>query len=168
MNQNKTQTCFFTTRRTKQVPTEPLEMDSALIQWENRVKYLGVVLDKRLTFKDHINNVCKKVHKATRILYSLLNRRSRLNVSNKLLLYKAAIRPLITYACPVLMEMAGTHHKCIQVLQNKILRMILNITWYTATIDIHQEADIATLKEHMLDLSARFDSRTADIAPFVQ
>lgn len=93
MNENKTQAIFFTKRRSKQIPTGPLRIGSSLIEWSNSVKYLGFIFDKRLTIRQHIEYAATKCQKAFQILYSLMNRRSKLNERNKLLLYKVAIRP---------------------------------------------------------------------------
>ena len=102
-------------------------------------------LDTKLTFKQHINYVIDKANTATKILYSLINRRSRLDINSKLLLYKVAIRPIICYASPIFFHMAHTHHKKLQTLQNKLLRMILNVPWDTSTSEIHIQTNILKL-----------------------
>lgn len=102
MNEEKTQVIFITKRRTRQLPHRPFEIGSTQIEWSNTIKYLGVTFDKILTFRQHIDNVLKRTHTVTKILYSLLCRKSHLNTNNKILLYKACLRPIFTYATPAI------------------------------------------------------------------
>lgn len=147
MNDTKTKGIFYTRRRTKQRPTEPLQIEAASINWDTKVKYLGVMLNQTLTYQTHVEHICGKVHKATRILYSMLNRKSKLNLANKILLYKVAIRPIITYACPIYHKMARTHFRKLQILQNKLLRMILNAPYDAPTALVHQQTGIEKIEE---------------------
>jgi Reverse transcriptase (RNA-dependent DNA polymerase) len=95
INASKTQSVFFTRRRTRDLPTTGLVLEGVSVEWRDETKYLGVVLDKRLTFKTHIERTTNKVQKLIRILYPLINRRSRLDEKNKILLYKMVFSPII-------------------------------------------------------------------------
>jgi hypothetical protein len=54
-------------------------------------------LDKRLTWQKHMFTKRKHLDITLTKLYWLLGRRSKLNLSNKLLIYKVAIKPIWTY-----------------------------------------------------------------------
>lgn len=110
-----------------------------------------------MTFAAHIKYVCEKFDKAVRILYPLLNRRSRLNQNNKILLYKVALRTILSYACPIFADAANTHLKKLQVKQNKTLRMILNVTYDTTTAELHETADLETINDFFGKLTERFE-----------
>ncbi|GBN80276.1 hypothetical protein AVEN_37043-1 [Araneus ventricosus] len=71
------------------------------VHWKNEVKYLGVILDKNLTFKSHTNHAREKFNKALRAEYSLICRNSSLSIDNKLLIYLAYLRPILAYASPI-------------------------------------------------------------------
>jgi hypothetical protein len=62
------------------------------VPWTPEDKFLEVTRDKRLTFASHTAKSIEKAERAFRILYSFLNRKS-----NKLLLYKSCIRPILCY-----------------------------------------------------------------------
>jgi Reverse transcriptase (RNA-dependent DNA polymerase) len=96
INASKTQAIYFS-RCTKNVPQTEITLNGDCIPWSNVVKYLGVHLEKRLTFESHISKSLEKASSAFKILYSFLNRKSKLCVSNKLLLYKLCIRPILCY-----------------------------------------------------------------------
>jgi hypothetical protein len=160
LNESKTQAIFFSNRRTKQIPTRPFKIGDSSINWESTaVKYLGVYLDKRLTFKLHVEYVIKKTSNAIKIIYSLLNRKSQLNIESKLLLYKVALRPIISYAAPIFSNIANTHKKKLQTIQNKILKMILNKPWHTSSAEIHEITKMETMNEHFTKLNENFSEQ---------
>jgi hypothetical protein len=45
LNEQKTQAIFYTRRRKNEIPTQPLNVFNATINWEINVKYLGMYLD---------------------------------------------------------------------------------------------------------------------------
>ena len=159
INVQKTQAKFFTRRRTREIPRRPLFIrPGTSISWETEpIKYLGLLLDKQATLKQHIQYAINKTAIASRILYPLLNRKSHLSTENKLLLYKVALRPILTYASPVIHESAKTHIKKLQIQQNKILKMCLNKSWRTPTSEIHELADIELISDFMNRISLNFD-----------
>ena len=75
MIHTKTQAIFFTKRRTKQLPSRPFLINNQNIEWEDSVKYLDLILDKKLAFEEHVNHVVNKATAAMRILYSIINRK---------------------------------------------------------------------------------------------
>jgi hypothetical protein len=57
LNPSKTQAVFFTKRRTRELPTSDLLLDGYSIPWRDRAKYLGLTLDKKLTFYPHFDHI---------------------------------------------------------------------------------------------------------------
>ena len=111
LNNTKTQALLITNRRTREVPDDFFHFDGASIEWATSAKYLGLILDKKLTMKQNTEHVIEKTQKALRILYPLINRKSKLNSENKILLFKLALRPIYTYGCPIYRNMANCHKK---------------------------------------------------------
>ncbi|GFV84009.1 RNA-directed DNA polymerase from mobile element jockey [Trichonephila clavipes] len=101
------------------------------IQWVSVVKYLGLHIDSRLTFKKHIDYLAEKFWGRILLAISLIGRRSPLSLENKVILYKQILRSVITYGSPIWGAAAATHRKKIQVIQNKILRVMANAPWKT-------------------------------------
>lgn len=163
LNDDKTQVMFFTKRRTRQLPQRPFQVKSGGtttdIEWSENLRYLGVIFDKTLTYKDHIQHVLKRTHTATKILYSLFNRKSRLNINNKILLYKAALRPIFTYALPAIPTIASSHIKKLQICQNKLIKTAMNVPWFTRTATIHQDNKIEMINEFQDKLIMNFNNR---------
>lgn len=75
----------------------PIVFSGQLIPQVNEVKYLGMHLDRRLTWKKHIQSKRKQLNIKFSRMYWLLGHRSSLSVHNKLLIYKAILKPVWTY-----------------------------------------------------------------------
>lgn len=157
INREKTQAIFITRRRTREVPKRTFKIFNKSIKWATEAKYLGVILDKRLTMKDHVSFVLRKVNTAISTLYPLLCRKSKLNLQNKLLIYKMAIRPIMTYATPAYYHLlAPTNSKKLQIAQNGCLKLCLDLPRRTRTIQVHQMAQVPTLNEFIDKLTEKF------------
>ncbi|KAF8789918.1 putative RNA-directed DNA polymerase like protein [Argiope bruennichi] len=69
VNTDKCQAVYFT--RKKNTP-DPPKLFRRKINWSNCTKYLGVTLDKRLTYKEHIDNIRNKVKACRSKLYPMM------------------------------------------------------------------------------------------------
>lgn len=157
INKNKTQAIFITRRLKREIPRKRLYIFNTKIRWSKEAKYLGFVLDKRLTIKQHIDYVIKRTNVAIHTLYPLINKNSKLDIKNKLLIYKVAIRPIFTYACPAFIGIAKTHIRRLQIQQNKALKMILNADRYERTLTIHETAKVQMVGEYINKLTDKFN-----------
>lgn len=157
LNSKKTQALFITNRRKKELPGKTIKLFDSYIPWQADSKYLGFVLDKKMTFMKHINYVVERANVAVKTLYPLINRKSKLHLKNKLLIYKLAIRPIFTYACPAFINIAKSHIEKLQRCQNKVLRMILNVNRFTRIQRIHKEAQVPLVREYIEKLTTKFN-----------
>ena len=165
INVDKSAAVLFTTRRT---PTpRPLRFLGDEIQWVEKVKYLGVTLDKRLTWATHIDQVRRRASQRLGVLGALLNRRSGLSIRNGLTLYKQLIRPMMDYACPVWRHASNSHIRRLQVLQFKCLRIIADAPWYVSNLQLHENLEVSYLAEHIRNLDQSFKSKIPDSENFL-
>ena len=58
-NAEKTEVIFFTSQFTKTPNIEKLFIDSTVIDLTEKVRDLGVILDKNVTLTYHINETCR-------------------------------------------------------------------------------------------------------------
>lgn len=164
INVDKSQAIIFQ----KKLQTTPalIKLDRSPITWTNTVKYLGVTLDTRLTFGQHITNTVGKAKYVRRQLSPLITRRSVLNAETKLKLYKTILRPIITYAAPIWICAATTHRHKLQTFQNITLRMALNAPWYMRNNQIHNEADTETIDDYIKEMAIKFyDQMKTNVNP---
>jgi hypothetical protein len=144
INEDKIQAIHFP-HRSRQAEAS-LTMNERNIPFVNRVKYLGVIFDKRITRRLHIETISSKAFRTFIRAYSLL-RTKCLNANIKLTLYKALIRPIMTYACPIWELAADTCLLKLQRLKNKVLRIIDNFPRRTPTRELHVAVIIPYIHE---------------------
>ena len=91
-------------------------------------KYLGVIIDRKLNWIDHITYVKNKIAKGIGIMY-----KSRQFLSKRALLdlFYAYIYPYMTYCIEVWGCASQTQLNCIFLLQKQIVR-IMNFFYYLA------------------------------------
>lgn len=160
INTAKTQSAFFTKRRSQRfLPHRKLQHNGFDIEWQNDLKYLGIILDKKLIFAPHVLYTTGKTQKFIRILYPLINRKSLMHTSNKLLLYTSVLRPILTYGCPVWGKCAPKHLKKIQIVQNKILKIIMNLPYFHRTSSLHTTVNIPYIEQFINKISHTFYSK---------
>lgn len=155
-NNSKTQAIFCTNRKSKQLPTEALTLNNCDIPWNNSIKYLGLHIDTKLNLVTHISETLTKADKAIRILYPLIHRTSDTHTKIKILIYKLYLRPILTYAGPILSLASRTQLKRLQVKENKILRMILDKPYDYSTELLHKESAITSLSEFIINTTTKF------------
>jgi hypothetical protein len=152
-NPTKNTAVIFTLRR----PTNynSLKINGQNKPWSHNIQYLGVTLDKKLTWNPHIFSRVQG-YQRLKILYPLINRQTSLSWMCSLLLYKQIIRPLLLNAVPVWGQCASTHINKIQVLQSKVLRVISNVPWFIQNDALHTDFNLPTIKNYIKNLSASF------------
>jgi hypothetical protein len=118
------------------------------------VKYLGVIFDKRMTWRLHIETIEAKAFRTFIRLYSLF-KSERLSVNIKVTLHKALIRSIMTYACPTWEFASETYLLKLQRLQNKVLRAIGNLPRRTLVHDMHVAFQIPYVYDYITKLCRR-------------
>jgi hypothetical protein len=95
INEDKTQGVYFS--RSRRPPESYLTLNGINIPFVNNAKYLGVIFDKKITWRLHIAMIEAKAFRIFIIIYFLF-KSERLNSNIKLNLHKALIRPVMTSA----------------------------------------------------------------------
>jgi len=76
---------------------------------------------------------------------------------------------MMDYARPVWRSAARSHIKKLLVLQSKCLRIATSAPWYIGNRQIHDDLGVPYFSDHIRYLTARFDSKLADVGnPLVQ
>jgi hypothetical protein len=147
----------------------PVQFLGEPIQWVDTARYLGVILDRRMTWSPHIVQVKKKAAQRLGLLSSLLHRRSGLSIRSGFLLYKQLIQPMMHYACPIWRSAACTHLRKLQVIQSKCLRIATGAPLYMSYVQIHEDLEVPFFAEHIRALTDSYDSKLAgEEKPLVQ
>ena len=108
------------------------------------LKYLGVFMDEKLNFEDHIKYICKKVSKSIGIIQSL---RNTLPCSTLKSLYFALVHPYLNY-CNIVW--GGTSKKYLEplfILQKRAIRIINKKPFLSHTNSLFLESSILKLDD---------------------
>jgi hypothetical protein len=116
-------------------PEAHLTLNGWNIPFFNHVKYVGVIFDKRITWRLHIERTEAKAFRTFIRIYCLF-KSEELSANIKLTLHKALIRSVMTYACHAWESAADTYLLKLQRLQNKFLRTTGNFTRCTPVHDL--------------------------------
>ena len=84
--------------------------------------------------------------------------------TNKLLIYKAILKPIWTYGIPLWGTASQSNIETLQRLQNKILRMVTNAPWYVPNHMLHSDLQIPTIREEITRLSTNYKAKI-DVHP---
>jgi hypothetical protein len=99
INPNKTVIVPFTRKRKINL-REPILFNKT-IQFSDNVKYLGLVLDKGLTWKGQLDKFINKAYKAFWTCRSMFGKTWGLRPHIMYWIYTAVIRPIITYSITI-------------------------------------------------------------------
>ena len=96
-------------------------MNNSIITRVRATQFLGVIIDEKLTWKDHTSLVRSKLSKTVGILYRIIH---LLNRSALFILYCSLFLPYLTYCAEIWGNTYKSNTQCIFLLQKKIVRSV--------------------------------------------
>lgn len=136
-----------------------VHLNGILIPKSNCFKYLGMNIDRRLTWRNHLQLKRKQLDIKTRKMYWLLGPHSELSLRNKLILYKTILKPIWTYGIQLWGTSSYSNIDIIQKYQSKTLRLIAQAPWFVRNKNIHNDLDISNVKEEIKKYSMNYLNR---------
>ena len=98
--------------------------------------FLGLIIDTNLTWKTHIENVIKQV---TSYVFAIRKARSFITIETCWKLYNAFILPHFTYMSCLWGCAANIYLKPLEVLQNKVIKIIRNLPFRFPSSNLYNE-----------------------------
>jgi len=123
------------------------------------VKYLGINLDCRLTWKPHIHKKRKQLGLLLQRMYWIMGRKSKLSLTNKLPIYKIILNPIWTYGISLWWTASQSNIEILQRLQNRILRMATNAPRYVPNHALNTDLQMPTIREEITRLSSNYKAK---------
>ena len=136
-------------------PTWHFRIGGQIIPWKSVVKYLGVMVDKRLTFRQQADYVKQKAStkmNALKVVSSL----SGVNGTILRRMYTASVQSCIEYGSMTFGMMAESNIKKIQTVQNQGMRLILGVPSRTSAIQMGMELQMLPVKHRAILRRATF------------
>ena len=156
LNTDKTAVVNFTKRRPPVPP--PLLLFGSNLEYSQHARYLGVDLDRKLTFRLHLQTIANRTTSKLLALYPILKSHD-LTLKAKLHIYLIMIRPALTYAAPAWQHAAKTFHQLLQRVQNRAARMITGHSRDTRIMQLHEDLSLPMLDEHIDAICRSFWNR---------
>lgn len=157
INAEKTKTITFSQKRTFTQPDTKIKISDTDIQESEKVKYLGIILDRKLLFKEHIKDTKGKAYAVKSIISPYLNKTNPLSQNLKVQLYKAYVRSVIMYGAPIWSSTAKTNRKPLTVVENNCLRQIAGKTRNEiSNEELHAQTKIEPIEDKIKSTTRKF------------
>lgn len=128
-------------------------MDGEVLRIEREFKYLGVMLDEKLSFKPNIDYVCKKVAKKVGVMSRLAR---ILTIGARLSIYKSVIAPHFDYCASIIYLYDASSFDRMQKLQNRAMRAILRCGKLTPIVRMSEALDLLSVKQRVNENTMKF------------
>jgi len=126
------------------------------------VKYLGIHLDRHLTWRKYITTKRKQLDLKLRNLYWIIGCKSQLSLENKLLVYTVILKPVWTYGVQLWGTASNSNLEILERFQSKVLRIITDVPWYVPN-SVTQH-DLQTVEQEARKCSVNYRKRL-DVHP---
>ena len=122
----------------------PIQFAGESLNFESYCKFLGVLVDNRLNFSNHISKVLLNVTKRCGILFRI---REKLPLQARLNFYHAFIYPLLSYNISIWGGTNSTHLAALIVAQKRVIRTIAGAQRYDHTTPLFSSLKILKLPD---------------------
>ena len=140
LNGQKTYYIIFHRARIKLTDySSNLVMGDSIITATNEIKYLGVIIDNKITWIPHITYVKNKVSKGIGIIYKARKYLKRHTLIN---LYHSYIYPYLIYCIEAWGNVTNCHLEQLYLTQKKVARIISFSNYNTPSKDIFKQLHI--------------------------
>ena len=150
LNAGKTTTTLFTPDPAEYSTKLTLNIDNTLLPTVKNPKILGLTLDPKLTYNEHIKQTTTKANKTLKILKTLTATKWGKQKETIINTYNAITRPVMEYAGTIWAPItAPTNLNKLQKIQNTALRIATGCTQDTNLTHLHNETKILPLDKHL-------------------
>ena len=144
LNLEKTHYLIFCCKKKPVQANECVYINSSSIQRQTTTSFLGVKLDEKLSWKDHIIHVKSKIAKNIGILYKC---KSLFKKSTLLSLYYSFIYPYLTYCIEVWGQAPSKYINSILTLQKRCVRLICHADRRTSSAPLFSQLNVLILHD---------------------
>nr|CAH7733266.1 unnamed protein product [Callosobruchus chinensis] len=126
--------------------TDQIEMGNYQLPFVKEIRYLGVELDRKLTWKPFVSKIQSRCQKGLNFLRTIAKVRWGANQNTCLLFYRAYILSILDYGSILYGAASKNLLKQLDTIQNKALRICLGTMLSTPIVPLHVEAGIPPLQ----------------------
>ncbi|XP_044766221.1 uncharacterized protein LOC123322344 [Coccinella septempunctata] len=155
LSQSKTVVCTFT-KKTSFDPPELINLNNKIYSHVKSLKFLGITLDRKLLWRDHIDRLRLELNQSINILRSICHPKWGADQNISIMLYNNLIRSKIDYGCYFYGSASEIHLKKIDILQRKAIKICLGLLNCTTNEVVLSEAGELPLNFRRKFLTCKF------------
>jgi hypothetical protein len=157
VNPAKSTQITFTTRR---AACPQVSINNVPIPIKREVKYLGLHLDEKLTWRTHIKTKRRQLDLKIRNINWLIGNKSQLSLENKITIYKTILKSICTYGIELWGCSKPSNTKILQTFRSEMLRQLVNAPWYVSNATLHNDLSIPYVTEGIRAYAEEHNNRT--------
>jgi hypothetical protein len=135
--------------------TLSFKVNHTIITPVDTARYLGVVMDNKSLWRQHLQHVENKTATRIGLLRYLSKQAKEPNNHTMIQLYIALVRSVMLYGYPALLTAKEKVWERLQIVQNKAVWTTLNLPHYTSVEYIHKMTKIPKIEKHAISLLSR-------------
>ncbi|KAG6458312.1 hypothetical protein O3G_MSEX010807 [Manduca sexta] len=144
INTTKTSYMIFAAKNKKIHDFSPLVINGKQIKKVEQEKYLGLILDNKLTWVPHIEKIKAKL----RNLMGMIKGMARcLPRPVQYTIYNSLVKPHIDYLIEIWGTAAKTNLAKLQIVQNKLLKVLFHLDYLTPTNKLFKKIKVMNISE---------------------
>jgi len=144
----------------KSKPNFTLQIYKNNIEWVESHKFLGIIIDRKLNFNNHVEYILSRCNKRINLMKSLASVKHGVKAKILKTYYVQAVRSIIDYAAPALLLASKTTLKKIEIMQNKALRLITGAPNWTKTLNLQKETEILSIENRIKQINSNIIIKT--------
>jgi hypothetical protein len=144
LNVDKTHYLIFRSSKRRILEHDQMYINGQILECKDETKFLGIILDCKLSWSNHISKIKSKIAKGIGIF---VKARKILPISSMITLYYSLIYPHMTYCIEVWGLAADIYILSLFRLQKKIIRIIKSVPTRTPSDPLFKELGILKLNQ---------------------
>ena len=148
VNPQKSLCLIIPPKKNHRISNISINFNDSVIKINDTLKYLGITIDNKLNFEEHINALATKISRSLGVQCKL--RRHILPKSALRNLYHSMIHPHLLYGITVWGNAFDKHLKRLATLQNKAVKLISGAQWCDHVTPSYLKLQILKLNELLI------------------
>jgi hypothetical protein len=129
-----------------------VKIENTIIKPLDYTRYLGVIINKRLNWRSHLDHIETKIAPRIGLLRYLSRTAYEPNNKTMINIFKSIVRTIIIYGYPVLLSANQKVWNRMHIIQNKAFRAALGLSLYTSVDYIQKISNVPKIKDYSITL----------------
>jgi len=156
LSADKTKAIIFSNRK---LSHPPIKLDNQPLEYVSNIAFLGVILDRKLTWLPHIKQLQTRCRKDLSLMCIIAAKKWGAHQDSLTKFYNSIILPKLDYACFLFSDAAPSHLLRLDRVQYAASRIILGALRCTPVSRLEAEANLMPLRHRRMEQLSRFTCR---------